>query len=330
MPEPVPRLRASATRGRVDGAGRARLEVVGGGGDAGRGGCAPVGRSTATVLAGVRRPRVARRRRRERFSPRPSRRRRARASRSRRRGRRLVAEDVRQDDLPERSDGDRCPEFAGPESLAVEPGFDPGRVVVPANLRNVLSVPAPARRLRGLRGWPRVPPEAAPRRAGAVSGKRRRDRLVGRRVVPRAPHRKWTRRFARLTARRGDGRGPIPARAEPRKRTHVAMQLSPHKSPISATWRPFWTTRVPLSVPATLLETPNDARRRKDGRNAASAMRSGQLRAKVVDLPIFLLIFLAGLDVEFERNVKTPLPSTFLGLLAKIKCSAHPCRKVDL
>ena len=112
---------------------------------------------------------------------------------------------------------------------------------------------------------------------------------------PRAPHRKWTRRFPRLTARRGDGRGHIPARAEPRKRTHVAMQLSPHKSPISATWRPFWTTRVPLSVPATLLETPNEARRRKDGRTAASAMRSGQLRAKVVDSPIFLLIFLAGL-----------------------------------
>ena len=168
MPEPVPRLRASATRGRVDGAGRARLEVVGGGGDAGRGGCAPVGRSTATVLAGVRRPRVARRRRRERFSPRPSRRRRARASRSRRRGRRLVAEDVRQDDLPERSDGDRCPEFAGPESLAVEPGFDPGRVVVPANLRNVLSVPAPARRLRGLRG------HLAARSAGSCTAARGR------------------------------------------------------------------------------------------------------------------------------------------------------------
>lgn len=129
---------------------------------------------------------------------RPSRRRRARASRSRRRGRRRWSQRIcaRMTCRTERSDGDRCPEFAGPESLAVEPGFDPGRVVVPANLRNVLSVPAPARRLRGFRGWRRVPPEAAPRRAGAVSGKRRRDRLVDRRVVPRAPHRRWTLRAA--------------------------------------------------------------------------------------------------------------------------------------
>ena len=151
------------------------------------------------------------------------------------------------------------------------------------------------------------PPVCALRdRIASLSGKRRRERLVGRRVVPRAPHRKWTRRFARLTARRGDGRGPIPARAEPRKRTHVAMQLSPHKSPISATWRPFWTTRVPLSVPATLLETPNDARRRKDGRTAANAMRSGQLRAKVVDLPIFLLIFWAGSRTAPSSTVVQP------------------------
>mmetsp|Transcript_12006 Transcript_12006/g.39294 ORF Transcript_12006/g.39294 Transcript_12006/m.39294 type:complete len:137 (-) Transcript_12006:253-663(-) len=100
------------------------------------------------------------------------------------------------------------------------------------------------------------------------------------------------------------------------------MRLSPHKSPISATWPPFWTTRVPLSVPATLLETRNDARRRKDGRTAANARRSGQLRAKVVDLPIISLIFWAGSGHGTHfRDVRGASTFTFLGLLAKIKCS---------